>query len=87
MQAACPLPEVGAVEFPKDRSDWPDPVLFNEGTPAVEPLLPEMLPEAFRPWLCDVAERMNVPLDYPAAAAIVALSAVVGRRVQNHSQV
>jgi putative DNA primase/helicase len=64
------------------ESTWPDPAALGEETPAVEPLLPEMLPEAFRPWLSDVAERMNVPLDYPAAAAIVALTAVVGRRAR-----
>ena len=40
-----------------------------------------MLPESFRRWLADGAERMTVPMDYSAAAALVALAAVVGRRV------
>jgi hypothetical protein len=47
----------------------------------VPPLEPAMLPESFRGWLADGAERMSVPLDYSAAAAIVALAAVVGRKL------
>jgi putative DNA primase/helicase len=47
----------------------------------VRPLDPAMLPEAFRAWLADSAERMSVPLDYSAAAAVVATAAVVGRRI------
>ena len=39
------------------------------------------MPESFRPWLVDVAERMQCPPDFPAAAAMTALSSVIGRRV------
>jgi hypothetical protein len=39
-----------------------------------------MLPSAFRPWVADVAERMQCPADYPAAAGIVAAASLVGRR-------
>jgi putative DNA primase/helicase len=45
------------------------------------PLEPAMLPEAFRGWLADGAERMCAPLDYSAAAALVAVASVVGRRL------
>ncbi len=31
------------------------------------------------PWLCDICERTQIPLDYVAAPAIVALSSVIGR--------
>ena len=40
-----------------------------------------MLPEPLRDWLADGAQRMSVPPDYSAAAAIVALAAVIGRKV------
>src|SRR5690606_25191274 len=40
---------------------------------------PEMLPDSLRPWLKDVAERQNTPLEMPAAAAVVALGATIGR--------
>lgn len=40
-----------------------------------------LLPEALRPWIEDIAERMQCPADFPAVGAMVALSAVVGRQV------
>jgi hypothetical protein len=39
------------------------------------------MPETLRPWLVDIAERMQCPADFPAAAAMTALSSVIGRRV------
>jgi putative DNA primase/helicase len=46
--------------------------------PALDPLL---LPAALRPWLADIAERVQCPLEFPACGAMVALAAVVGRQV------
>jgi hypothetical protein len=59
---------------------WDDPLPIEETRIPVAALRPEMLPASLAGWVCDVAERMDVPLDYPAAAGIVALSAAVGRR-------
>lgn len=51
----------------------------------IAPALPEaLLPEPLRRWLVDIAERMQVPLEMPAATAIVGLSSMVGRRVGIH---
>jgi putative DNA primase/helicase len=47
----------------------------------VAQLDPELIPEPLRPWLRDISERQNVPLDYPTVAAVVALSSVIGRAV------
>ncbi len=62
-----------------------------EGWPDVKPLpdirLPvpafdfNLLPEALRPWISDIAERMQCPPDFPAVGAMVSLSSVVGRRI------
>jgi hypothetical protein len=41
---------------------------------------PALLPDALRPWCIDIAERMQVPLDLPAVAAVAALGASVMRR-------
>jgi putative DNA primase/helicase len=41
-----------------------------------------MLPESLRDWIEDVAERMQTPMDYPAACAVVALAGSVNRRVR-----
>lgn len=53
--------------------------------PALRPEAPdlpgELLPIPLRSWLADIAERMQVPLAFPAVPALVALAAVVGRRI------
>ena len=40
-----------------------------------------MLPEALRAWCCDISERMQVPLEFVAGPAIVAISSVIGRKM------
>lgn len=40
-----------------------------------------MLPDTFRPFIDDISERMQCPPDYAAVGLMVALSAVVGRKV------
>ncbi len=41
----------------------------------------DLLPKALGPWCVDIAERMQCPLDFVAVAAMVAIAAVVGRRL------
>ena len=55
---------------------------------ALPPALPEaptmpdsLVPPVLAPWLCDICERTQIPLDYVAAPAIVAVSSVIGRTV------
>jgi putative DNA primase/helicase len=50
-----------------------------EGLPPVKPLEPEMIPEPFRGWLMDIADRMQIPPDFSTAAAVVALGSIIGR--------
>ncbi|MRR56377.1 MAG: DUF3987 domain-containing protein [Deltaproteobacteria bacterium] len=59
--------------------EWPEPLPLPEGLPPVKLLEPEMLPVPFRAWLMDIADRMQTPPDFSAAAAIVALGSVIGR--------
>ncbi len=49
--------------------------------PNVLTLPAEMLPEALRPWLLDVSERIGCPVDFPAAAAAVVAGSLIGRQV------
>ena len=56
-----------------------DPKPLPEGLPDVEALDPAMLPPRLRPWVMDIAERMQCPPDFPAAAVLVALGSVIGR--------
>lgn len=39
------------------------------------------LPHALRPWIVDIAERMQVPLEFVAIPAIVAASSLIGRQI------
>ena len=64
----------------KASIEWSDPQPLPRGLPPVELFVPGLLPPALRPWIMDIAERMQCPPDFPAAAAIVALGSVIGRR-------
>lgn len=65
-----------------DASTWPDP------DPLPDPLLPvpslpvNLLPAALRGWVYDIADRLQVPLEFPAVPAIIAAGAVIGNRVK-----
>lgn len=65
----------------QEPAAWPEPQLLPDALPPVEPFPTELLPQALRGWVQDVAQRMQCPADYPAVGAMVALSAVVGRQL------
>ena len=49
------------------------------------PVLPSlMLPPGLRPWMEDIAERMQVPLEYVAIPGMVAAGALIGRQISIH---
>jgi hypothetical protein len=60
--------------------EWPTPEPLAETLPPVLPFNLDLLPEAFRALVADVAERMQVPADYPAVVAVLCLAGVVSRR-------
>ena len=47
----------------------------------VPPLGERLLPDPFRSWIKDMAERACCPLDLPSVAALVSVASVVGRKV------
>ena len=59
---------------------WPDPVPLPDGLPPVQAFDAELLPEALRCWVTDIAERMQCPPDFTAVGAVVALSSIIGAR-------
>ena len=68
-------------EPPNLSSDnWPEPEPLAETLPDVMQFDLELMPESLRPLVKDVAERMQVPLDFPAVTAIATLAGVVNRR-------
>ena len=59
----------------------PKPTPLPDGFSGVEQFDYILLPNAFRPWIKDIAERMQCPPDYPAISAMVGLASLVGRQV------
>ena len=60
---------------------WPEPLPISAIKPNLKPVLPmtpDMLPEAYRAWLVDIAERMQCPLDYVAVASLIVTASVIG---------
>src|SRR5262249_29116825 len=62
------------------RPEWSDPQPFETKLPPVYPFDDELLPDSIRPWIRDIADRMQVPIDYPAAAFVVIFGGAIGRR-------
>jgi len=64
----------------KDLNLWPDPEEITAELLKVEALEDELIPEPFQAWIKDISNRMQCPVDYPSAAAIVLCSILVGTR-------
>lgn len=67
-------------ELPDDGEAWPDPEPLPDALPPVAPFDEELLPQALRGWVSDIAHRMQCPADFPAVGALVAISSLVGAR-------
>lgn len=59
---------------------WPELRPLASTRQPVEPFDEALLPEAFRPWVMDAADRMQAPPDFTAVAIMVAASSVIGRK-------
>jgi Protein of unknown function (DUF3987) len=73
----------GAHNLSPDKTnapEWPEPKPLS-GTLAEVPVFdPDWLPDSVRGRVIDVAERFQVPPDYPAAALLGMLGGAIGRR-------
>lgn len=65
----------------QSASDWPDLVDLPNSLLAVAPFDFDMLPDTVRPWIEDVAERMQCPPDFVGATVMVGLGSVLGRKL------
>ena len=67
-----------------DRSGvraWPEPKPLPNGLAPVESFSSDLLPDALAPWVEDIANRLQCPLDYVAVTALTSLGAVIGLRM------
>ena len=76
---AFPVPSTGARQ-------WPDPKPIPDGLLIVAQFDLAFLPSTIAPWVADIAERMQCPPDFVAIPALVALGAVLGRKVAMRPQ-
>lgn len=60
---------------------WDTPLPLPDGMPAVDPFDMDLMPAPLRGWVHDIAERMQVPVDFLAVGAIVEAGALIGRRI------
>ena len=60
--------------------EWPEPLPIQSELPPVDSFSLELLPASFRPLVADIADRMQVPLDYPAVVMVLTLAGAVNRR-------
>lgn len=64
-----------------DPETWPDPSEIMASLPAVPKFDELLLPGALSPWIIDIAEQMQCPVEFLAVGALVAAGAVVGNRI------
>jgi putative DNA primase/helicase len=62
--------------------EWPNPENLGHELPAVPILDLNLLPVTLLPMVEDVADRMQVPIDFPAVASMATLSGPCCRRAQ-----
>lgn len=60
---------------------WSNPERLPDPLPNVMPYSSDLLPQSVGDAVDDIAERMQCPPDFPAAAMLVAMAAVIGCRV------
>ncbi|CAJ0876708.1 hypothetical protein AMST5_02810 [freshwater sediment metagenome] len=60
---------------------WPSPKPLPNGLLPAPSFDADFLPAAIAPWVSDIAERMQCPLEFVAVPALVALGSVLGRKV------
>lgn len=65
----------------KKHIEWPKPTplkMIKSNLSSVIPLPPELVPEPYREWLVDIAERMQCPLDYVAVGSLIVTASLIG---------
>ena len=65
--------------LPALHGDSPTPL--PNALPDAQTLTDALLPEALKPWLADISERMQAPPDFAAVAALVAGGSLLGNKV------
>ena len=65
---------------PTEAANWPEPRPLETNLRPVEPFRHDLLPSSILSFAQDVAELMQVPLDFPAIASVLTIAGAVNRR-------
>lgn len=61
--------------------NWTKPDPIPEYITETKPLKPELIPSSLQAFILDIAERMQVPIEFVAVPMVVAAASVIGRKV------
>ena len=64
-----------------DGTIWAERTPLPPALPDAPSLPPDLIPDVLRPWLLDITERAQIPLEFVAAPAVVGLSSIIGRTI------
>jgi hypothetical protein len=64
-----------------DHTKWDAPLALPALLPDVPKMTEDMIPHGVRPWITDITDRVQCPLEYVSVSAVVALATAVGRKV------
>lgn len=70
--------EFESVPIQSNLAQWLAPEPIKQELPAVPILDAELIPEPYRPWILDIAHRMQCPPDFAAVTAMVMTGAIIG---------
>jgi hypothetical protein len=59
-----------------------EPIPLPEKISPAPELSESLLPDEWREWLTDIADRMQCPLDFPTVAAIVGAASLIGNKIR-----
>jgi hypothetical protein len=75
------LAEIAKVAGAAAIGDWLQPEELPSDLLPVPAFPEELLPDSLRPWVCDIAHRVQCAPEFLAVPAIVALGSLIGRRI------
>jgi len=75
------LPFVSATVGVYSEVQWPEPLPLPADLLPVPAFPADLLPDRLRPWVSDIAERVQCAPEFVAVPAMVSLGSLIGRRV------
>jgi len=60
------------------NNQWPEPKPIKQKISPAHSMPEGIIPEPLRPWIADIAYRMQCPMDYVASTAIVMFASLIG---------